>query len=134
MPRLTNASPNGPKRAPRRSLVRAVVWPVVAICLGVMCQAALAAPAKSGVVPAEVALGERLFLETRFSEPFFARHGGGDGTLVPANAKNPSLHPSGSPPAISCRTCHLVDELRNAHAGGVRSYTDFAQRSPIPIR
>ena len=102
--------------------------------LGVMCHAARAAPAKSSVVPAEVALGERLFLETRFSEPFFARHRGGDGALNPATANNPSLTQSGSTPAISCRTCHLVDEFRNAHAGGVRSYTDFAQRSPIPSR
>lgn len=124
------------KHARKLRSVGIAALPVVALFLGMICHAARAASAKSSVVPAQVALGERLFLETRFSEPFFARQRGGDGTLNPATANNPSIRTSDSPrpKAVSCRTCHLVDEFRNAHPGGVRSYTDFAQRSPIPSR
>jgi len=107
--------------------------PVLAFYLGVMCHATRAGSANTGVVPAQVAFGERLFLETRFSQPFFARQHSDGGVKDPPGANNPAVQPV-APPLFSCRTCHLVDEFRNAHPGGVRSYTDFAQRSSIPSR
>jgi hypothetical protein len=51
---------------------------VLAFYLGVMCHATRAGSANPGAVPAQVALGERLFLETRFSQPFFARQRKGE--------------------------------------------------------
>src|SRR5262249_747637 len=34
--------------------------------------------------------------------------------------------------SMNCRACHLVDELQDTTGGGVRTYCDFARRSPIP--
>ena len=36
--------------------------------------------------------------------------------------------------SINCRSCHFVDDLLTASGGGMRTYADFAQRSPIPAR
>jgi len=36
--------------------------------------------------------------------------------------------------SMTCRACHLVDELAGVKGGGVRTYADFARRSPIPVR
>jgi len=35
---------------------------------------------------------------------------------------------------MNCRACHLVDEHLDTPGGGVRTYADFAGRSPIPDR
>ena len=35
---------------------------------------------------------------------------------------------------MNCRACHLVDESSDRAARGVRTYGDFARRSPIPER
>ncbi len=55
--------------------------------------------------PPEVRLGERLFLDVRFSSPNTSKR-------------------------FSCRTCHLVDEDKR----GIRAYADFDDRSRIPQR
>lgn len=92
--------------------------------------------------PAEVAIGERLFLETRFAQFFFS-HANGD-----ANARLESSDPVlditetlDSPlpgpfagQSINCRACHLVDEQEGVPDGGNRTYTDFTRRSPVPAR
>ncbi|MFN8642714.1 MAG: cytochrome c peroxidase [Candidatus Binatia bacterium] len=90
----------------------------------------------------EVVVGERLFLETRFAEYFFA-HAGGQ-VNAPLNGGDPVLGTSettGAPlpgpfagRSMNCRACHLVDELGATVGGGVRTYADFARRSPIPAR
>jgi len=106
---------------------------VAALALSIGCRMAWAGAALSAAVPAEVALGERLFLETRFSQPYFARQQ----TFPDRAGATPPTGPAAAPAIpgeVSCRSCHLVDELRNAHGGGVRAYTDFASRSPIPAR
>jgi cytochrome c peroxidase len=36
--------------------------------------------------------------------------------------------------SINCRSCHFVDDLLTAPGGGMRTYADFARRSPIPAR
>jgi len=100
--------------------------------------------------PAEVAIGERLFLETRFAE-FFARNSNGE-VNAPLPAGDPvvdTTETTGDPldgpfagQAINCRACHLVDEqlavdplgIPDFSAGGMRTYADFARRSPVPER
>jgi hypothetical protein len=99
---------------------------------------------------ADVNIGERLFLETRFSEYFFT-NSGGDANPENANALIPGdpvvatlKTTSGFVPgpfagqAMNCRQCHLVDEEGYGPFGnqtlGNRTYCDFAQRSPIPLR
>lgn len=57
--------------------------------------------------PPPVRLGERLFIDKRFSSP-------------------------DCEPRFSCRVCHLVDEEKDK--GGIRAYVDFEKRSKIPRR
>jgi cytochrome c peroxidase len=91
--------------------------------------------------PAKIAVGERLFLETRFSHYFFAHCQGDVNTNLPTG--DPVVAASattGSPLpgpfsgfSINCRACHLVNE--HAAAGrGNRTYADYARRSPMPDR
>ncbi len=101
-----------------------------------------AACAPAVVDPPEALVGERLFLEPRFAQYFAARHGGALNT--PLDAGDPVLDTLArdagaveSPFAgstMSCRACHLVDDVApNVHAS-VRTYADFARRSPVPAR
>jgi cytochrome c peroxidase len=92
--------------------------------------------------PAEVTIGERLFLETRFAQ-FFAAHCEGDvnATLSEGDPALATTEAPGGPlpgpfagQSMNCRACHLVDEQLAAPGGGARSYADFAVRSPIPER
>lgn len=92
--------------------------------------------------PAEIALGERLFRETRFAQ-YFAAHANGDVNAMPAigDPVMDSTLTLGDPlvgpykgKAMNCAACHLVDEQASAFGGGMRTYSDFARRSPIPDR
>lgn len=94
----------------------------------------------------ETVLGERLFRETRFGRaaalalagrdvnaPLF----GGDPSLdvlVTTDGTVPGPYAGG---ASNCASCHLVDEVAGV-AGlpsrGVRTYGDFARKSPVPAR
>ena len=92
--------------------------------------------------PAEITIGERLFLETRFAR-FFAVGSGAD-----VNAPLPTGDPAvdvvqkidGTLPgpfagqSSNCRACHFVDELLDEPTGGMRTYSDFARRSPLSAR
>ena len=98
----------------------------------------------TGQDPAEVTVGERLFLETRFAQ-FFA-----DFVAVSGDPNAPL--PQGDPvmdftittgaalpgpfagQSMNCRACHLVDEQVDGSGYGMRTYGDFARRSPIPDR
>ena len=99
--------------------------------------------------PAEIMLGERLFLETRFAQ-FFAAHYNAD-VNTPLSKGDPALEKTvrffDLPPyqipftdgpyagqSFSCRSCHLVDEHLEQSELGMRSYADFASRSPLPTR
>ena len=101
--------------------------------------------------PAEITNGERLFLETRFAQFFkvFLDNGGDVNNPLPqgdpaldkvVNSKIPPDQFADSPFAgqsMNCRSCHFVDELgiEEPLAGyGMRTYTDFARRSPVPAR
>jgi hypothetical protein len=91
--------------------------------------------------PAEVTLGERLFLETRFAE-FFARNAtdvntplpAGDPTVATTETTGDALPGPFADASINCRACHLVDEHLATAGGGMRTYADFARRSPISAR
>jgi hypothetical protein len=94
---------------------------------------------------ADVNIGERLFLEPRFSEFFFANCGGDDNAAIPGDPTVSTLrtitgHVAGPfrGQAMNCRQCHLVDEEGYGPYGtnilGNRTYADFTTRSPIPPR
>jgi cytochrome c peroxidase len=90
-------------------------------------------------------VGERLFLETRFAQSFKVFLDNGGDINVP-NADDPVMNISettgpgiGLPGpfaglSMNCRGCHLVDEHVGRVDGGMRTYTDFAVRSPVPDR
>ncbi len=92
--------------------------------------------------PAEVVIGERLFLETRFAQ-FFQKNFNGDFNVALIQGDpvmNLTQALSGNFPgpfkgqSMNCRACHLVDEQWGVLGGGMRTYSDFARRSPIPAR
>ena len=101
--------------------------------------------------PAEITNGERLFLETRFAQFFkaFLDDGGDVNNPLPQGdptvdkAVNWNLPPDqfeDSPftgESMNCRSCHFVDELGvdpEIPGYGMRTYSDFARRSPVPAR
>ena len=103
--------------------------------------------------PPEITNGERVFLETRFAQVFkvFLEGGGAVNDPLPFAGRDPALDKAvnwQNPPeqfadgpfagqSMNCRSCHFVDELgvEEPLAGyGMRTYTDFARRSPIPVR
>lgn len=104
----------------------------------------------AGTPGAEQAVGERLFLETRFAQAFkvFLDNNGnvndpnaGDPvvdtveTTVPGSPVPGSISPGPfSGLSMNCRACHMVEDVPTAAGGGMRTYADFARRSPIPAR
>ena len=92
--------------------------------------------------PAEVAIGERLFLETRFAQFFFAKAGGDPNAALPSGdpVMDRTLTARGTLPgpfagaSMNCRACHLVDEHSATPRAPNRTYADFARRSPLPDR
>lgn len=94
--------------------------------------------------PPEIVIGERLFLETRFAQFFkqFLVSGGGTNVHLPAG--DPVMDTTvtvGEPlpgpflgQSMNCRACHLVDEHVETPGGTMRTYADFARRSPVPAR
>jgi cytochrome c peroxidase len=94
--------------------------------------------------PPEIVIGERLFLETRFAQFFkqFVDRGGGTNRPLPAGdpvmsttvtVGEPLLGPFAGQ-SMNCRACHLVDEHVETPGGSMRTYADFARRSPVPAR
>ena len=84
--------------------------------------------------PAEIAIGERLFLETRFAQFFNARGKGGDPVMDVTETVDGHLPGPFIGQSMNCAACHLVDQQLESSNGGMRSYSDFARRSPIPQR
>lgn len=103
--------------------------------------------------PPEIVNGERLFLETRFAQ-FFAEHSNGNANFQLAQG-DPVLDQTetvdGTMPgpfagqSMNCRACHFVDAFINTNEEGefiegdpsnvlMKTYSDFARRSPIPDR
>jgi len=106
------------------------------------CSASCIRKAPEATDPAEVAVGERLFLETRFAQFFFANSAGdpnavlsvGDPVMDETIGVTENLRGPFKGKSMNCRACHLVDEHGASPGGGVRTYADFARRSPIPDR
>ena len=102
--------------------------------------------AATGTPGAEAAVGERLFVETRFAQAFKAHldAGGHVNDTLPAGDPIMDLSETtgsgvGLPGpfaglTMNCRACHLVDEHVGTPGGGMRTYADFAVRSPLPDR
>lgn len=84
--------------------------------------------------PAEIALGERLFLETRFAQFFYAQGQGGDPVMEHTETVDGVLPGPFARQSMNCAACHLVDQQLDARNAGMRTYSDFARRSPIPQR
>src|SRR5262245_2347657 len=116
-------------------------------CGGGSSSSAPSSLAATGTPGAEADVGERLFVETRFAQFFKARLASGGkvndalpvGDSVVAKVFLPGGNPLGntSPFAgmsMNCRSCHFVDEFTGVPGGSMRTYTDFAVRSPIPSR
>lgn len=79
----------------------------------------------------EVAIGERLFLETRFS---FSESPHADPVMATSRTVTGSLPGPYRGKTMNCRACHLVDEHAKTTGGGMRAYADFARRTPITAR
>ncbi len=98
----------------------------------------------TGTPGAEEAVGERLFLETRFAQAFkvFVDTGGdvndpmiGDNIVDTVETLGAPITPGPFKGlSMNCRACHLVDDVLDAPRGGMRTYADFARRSPLPAR
>jgi hypothetical protein len=102
--------------------------------------------ATTGTPGAEASVGERLFVETRFAQAFkvYLDSGGkvndaipvGDPVMDFSETTRPGVGLPGpfAGLTMNCRACHLVDEHVGTPGGGMRTYADFAQRSPVPNR
>ncbi len=102
--------------------------------------------AATGTPEAEAAVGERLFVETRFAQAFkgYLDSGGNVNDALPVGDPVMDLSETTAPwvglpgpfagLTMNCRACHLVDEHVGTPGGGMRTYADFAQRSPVPDR
>jgi len=138
-----------PHRASRH-LIEKASWVCIALLLaGCGAGSSGSTPAsvrETGTPGAEASVGERLFLETRFAQAFkvFLDNNGnlndpnaGDPVVATAETTNPlvPIDPGAfSGMSMNCRACHMVDDLLTATDGGMRTYADFAPRSPIPDR
>jgi hypothetical protein len=110
--------------------------------VGLLAMASHLAVAENGDSdPPEVTIGERLFLETRFAQFFFAHANGdakaelaaGDPVLDVTETLGAPLPGPSAGLSMNCRACHLVEQ-GSATGGGNRTYADFARRSPLPAR
>lgn len=91
------------------------------------------------VTPPADTIGERLFLDTRFSEYFAAHMTGvndplpqGDPVVATVPTTNGSLPGPFAGQSMNCRSCHFVTEFEGVAGAGNRTYSDFTTRSPIP--
>lgn len=92
--------------------------------------------------PAEVVIGRRLFQETRFAQYFAANFGGNvnvapppaDPVLATTATTMGSIPGAIAGPTMSCRGCHLHREGEGFANGGIRTFSDYARRSPLPLR
>jgi cytochrome c peroxidase len=96
-------------------------------------------PVLVGAPAAAQALGERLFLDPRFSQ-YFATHmtgtnlplAVGDPVVQQVQTTNGTLPGPFAGQSINSRSCHFVTEFQGVPGAGNRTYADFTSRSPIP--
>jgi cytochrome c peroxidase len=99
-----------------------------------------AAPASEATTPAADSIGERIFIDPRFSEYFAAHMTGtndplttGDPVLNTVNTTSGTLPGPFAGQSMNCRSCHFVTEFEGVKGGGNRTYSDFTLQSPLPI-
>lgn len=125
-----------PALAPILALA-AVVFGVIAGC-GTTTGKAPDFPQESDSTPPADTIGERMFLDTRFSQ-YFAAHmtsvndplPQGDPVVATVETTNGTLPGPFAGQAINCRSCHFVTEFQGG--AGNRTYADFTTHSPIPL-
>jgi hypothetical protein len=108
---------------------------------GVGCGSGQAPPfsAETEVTPPADTIGERLFLDTRFSQ-YFATHmtsvnaplPTGDPTVAQVDTANGPLAGPFAGQSINCRSCHFVNEFQGTAGAGNRTYSDYTSHSPMP--
>ncbi len=81
---------------------------------------------------AEIAIGERLFLETRFAQAYYANPGQEDPALRFTPTMDQPLRGPFAGKTMNCRACHMVDE--HLEETGMRTYADFTHNSLVPDR
>jgi cytochrome c peroxidase len=99
-------------------------------------------PSEDAGDPPEVAIGERLFKEPRFSQFFYRVSKGrvnaelenGDPALDKLETIEGRMKSPFQGQAMSCASCHMVDQAVETVGGGMRLYADFAKRSPVTAR
>src|SRR6266496_1205373 len=104
--------------------------------------AVVGAQDESTADPAQVSIGEQLFLEPRFAQYFAAHFDGnvnhplthGDPTVSQVQTGNGTYPSPFAGQSMNCRSCHFVDEFNGAPGMGNRTYADFTARTPIPDR
>ena len=84
--------------------------------------------------PAEISIGERLFLETRFAQAYYANPAKADPTMDKTITTGNALNGPFAGKTMNCRACHMVDEHAKYPVAGMRSYSDYARRPPVPAR
>jgi hypothetical protein len=92
-----------------------------------------------GAPAAAQALGERLFLDTRFAQYFSMNMSGVNQPLATGDPVVQEVQTTSAPlpgpfagQSINCRSCHFVTEFQGTPGAGNRTYADFTTRSPIP--
>lgn len=98
------------------------------------------APASEAKTPAADSIGERIFIDPRFSEYFAANMtsvnaplASGDPVLNNVETTSGSLPGPFAGQSMNCRSCHFVTEFQGVAGAGNRTYADFTTRSPIPL-
>ncbi len=128
------------KNLKNRALMITGSWAFV-LMFGIFMGPDLARAEDEEAEPAEIVLGERLFLETRFAQSFAAHVANGqdiNDEVINDPVMDTTVTTEGTLPgpfagtSMNCRACHLVDEQLDS--AGMRTYNDFARRSPIPHR
>jgi len=85
-------------------------------------------------VPAEISIGERLFIETRFAQAYAVHPDKADPAMQYSLTLGKKLPGPFAGKTMNCRSCHMVDEHAETVGAGMRSYADFAEKTPIPAR
>ena len=123
-----------------------LIWLALALVTGIFVQgcgssAAPAAPTESDATPPADPIGEALFLDTRFSEFFAANMTSvnapllsGDPSVGQVQTLNGPLPGPFAGQSTNCRSCHFVTEFQGVAGAGIRTYSDFTTRSPLPAK
>ena len=84
--------------------------------------------------PAENTIGERLFLETRFAQAYYANPTKADPVMEKTITTTEAFSSPFAGKTMNCRACHMVDEHQDKPSAGMRTYSDYAKRPPVPKR